>query len=122
MSNSPCCVVALICETGPDFNHALAKAADRGKAGVMRHLILVLFLAACASTQAPPATPSLPDTCGVGAYTYLIGQPATALERVLIMQEVRIIRPWTMVTMDYRAGRINFKISDQDMIADASCG
>jgi uncharacterized lipoprotein YmbA len=112
----------LICETGPDFNHALAKAADRGKAGVMRHLILVLFLAACASTQAPPATPSLPDTCGVGAYTYLIGQPATALERVLIMQEVRIIRPWTMVTMDYRAGRINFKISDQDMIADVSCG
>ena len=88
----------------------------------MRHLILVMFLAACASTQAPPATPSLPDTCGVVAYTYLIGQPATALERVLIMQEVRIIRPWTMVTMDYRAGRINFKISDQDMIADVSCG
>ena len=88
----------------------------------MRHLIPLLFLAACASTQDQPAAPSFPDTCGVGAYTYLIGQPATALEQVLIMQEVRIIRPWTMVTMDYRAGRINFKISDQDMIADVSCG
>lgn len=88
----------------------------------MRHLIPLLFLAACASTQDPPRGPSLPDTCGAGDYSYLVGQPARALERVLIMEELRIIRPQTMVTMDYRAGRINFKINDQEIITDVTCG
>ena len=88
----------------------------------MRTMIPLLFLAACATTQPIPDAPSLPDTCGATDYVFLVGQPATALERVLIMDVVRIIRPETMVTMDYRANRINFMISDQEMISDVTCG
>lgn len=111
-----------MCETGRDFNHALAKGRAHAETVRMRIMIPLLFLAACATPQASPDTPSLPDTCGATGYAYLIGQPAKALERVLIMDEVRIIRPDTMVTMDYREERINFMISDQEMIADVTCG
>ncbi|WP_026352155.1 I78 family peptidase inhibitor [Yoonia vestfoldensis] len=88
----------------------------------MRYLIPLVVLAACATVDDTTSAPSLPDTCGAGAYTYLVGQPATALERVLIMDVVRLVRPDTIVTMDYRPERINFMISDQEIIADITCG
>jgi hypothetical protein len=107
----------------------LPKARNRGKTAPMRYLIPLLLLAACATPDGstdgmPDATgaPSLPDTCGAASYTDLIGQPATALEKVLLMDMVRIIRPDTMVTMDYREERINFMISDQEVITDVTCG
>ncbi|WP_322890339.1 MULTISPECIES: I78 family peptidase inhibitor [unclassified Yoonia] len=88
----------------------------------MRILIPLLLLAACATVDNPGTAPTLPDTCGASEYTYLVGQPDTALQRVLIMDEVRIIRPDTMVTMDFRPERINFKIDAQGRIADVTCG
>ncbi|WP_322894434.1 MULTISPECIES: I78 family peptidase inhibitor [unclassified Yoonia] len=89
----------------------------------MRHLIPFLLLAACAVPDNDPApAPTLPDTCNVSRHIGLIGQPATALERVLIMDQVRVIRPDDMVTMDFRAERINFYISDGEVISDIRCG
>ncbi|MFN3662143.1 I78 family peptidase inhibitor [Yoonia sp.] len=87
----------------------------------MRHFIPFLLLAACAVPDAEPA-PTMPDTCGVARHINLIGQPATALERVLIMDMVRVIRPDDMVTMDFREERINFYISADEKISDIRCG
>ncbi len=88
----------------------------------MRILIPLLLLAACATVETPSTAPSLPDTCGATDYRYLVGQPDTALQRVLIMDEVRIIRPETMVTMDFRPDRINFRIDGAGRISDVTCG
>jgi hypothetical protein len=88
----------------------------------MRILIPFLLLAACATVDSPTTAPSLPDTCGAAEYSNLVGQPDTALQRVLIMDEVRIIRPDTVVTMDYRPERINFKIDAAGIITDVTCG
>lgn len=89
----------------------------------MKYLIPFLLLAACAVPQQPPQTaPTLPDTCNATARLDLIGQPATALERVLIMDMVRVIRPDDVVTMDYRAERINFYVSEAETISDIRCG
>lgn len=84
--------------------------------------MIALSLASCAP-QLGPVLPSGPDdTCGAATHGALIGQDATALERVLIMRQVRVIRPGDMVTADYAPGRINFQIDDTNTIARITCG
>jgi hypothetical protein len=87
----------------------------------MKYILPFLMLCGCAAT-----TPKLPaaqdDTCGATQHADLIGQHATALERVLILGMVRITRPGDMATMDFRAERINFKIDATEKIAAISCG
>lgn len=80
---------------------------------------LCLALAACGAAPPPvPTAPELPpvpapaqDSCGAAAHAHLVGRPATALERVLILRQVRLIRPGTPVTEDYSPTRINFHIA-----------
>jgi hypothetical protein len=116
-------VCPLIGEKSRDFNLALAKARVRGANGGMKYVIPFLLLAACAVPDTDPAPePAMPDTCNATARLDLIGQPATALERVLIMDMVRVIRPDDMVTMDYRENRINFYVNEAGLISDIRCG
>ncbi|NCO87720.1 MAG: hypothetical protein GW886_13925 [Rhodobacterales bacterium] len=99
----------------------------RGRASLL--LLAALLLAGCADAPAPRATPAQPpspagaaDTCGAGPYAALVGAEATALERVLIMRELRVIRPGMPVTADLRANRLNFEIDRADRIARIYCG
>lgn len=91
-------------------------------------LLTTLVLFGCSATFEPPA-PNLPplpdpsgDSCGAAEYASLIGQPDTALERVLILRQVRVIRPGLAVTMDYRPDRINFEIDQAGKVQRISCG
>ena len=83
-----------------------------------------LGLAGCLKSE--PELARLPavdaDTCQGAQYAPLLDQDQTALERVLIMRQIRIIRPGDMVTMDYRAERINFAIDEQGKISRIYCG
>lgn len=89
--------------------------------GLMKYIAPLLLLAAC--TPPPPSLPSLTeDTCNAGRYADLVGQDATALEKVLILGMVRVIRPGDAVTMDFRAERINFAIDSSEKISRISCG
>lgn len=88
---------------------------------------LALALVAACSTQTPvaPADPfpvGAADTCGAAPYTNLIGQNVTALEKVLILRQVRVIRPGDAVTEDFRPVRINFDISANETIRAITCG
>ncbi|MCO4848320.1 MAG: hypothetical protein KC448_10160 [Yoonia sp.] len=96
----------------------------------MKKFIAILALAAC--TTPPPQTAkgpvgqSLPsgldDTCRAVRYHPLLKQDATALEKVLILGPVRIIRPNSIVTQDYRPERMNFHIDAANRIGKISCG
>ena len=87
----------------------------------MRLLLMLLAVAAC--TVTPPPTPvAQADTCRAGDYAALVSQPATALERVLLLGKVRVIRPNQAVTMDFWPDRINFMIDDTETIAAITCG
>lgn len=93
-------------------------------------LLFAASLAGCVAV--PPVTPPVPalppvpagadDICAAAPYAGLIGQDATALERVSIMREIRIIRPGMAVTGDFRAGRINFDIDVANQISRIYCG
>jgi len=94
-------------------------------------LLPVLLLAACAGGRAPEriqampgpsVPPQPPGTCSAGAHAALVGRDATALERVLILGPVRVIRPGMAVTRDLRPGRINFDVGDAGRIARIWCG
>lgn len=88
--------------------------------GTMKNFAPLLFCAACATANPVPA-PQV-DTCNATSWSGLIGQHATALERVLILGMVRIIRPGDMVTRDFRMERINFMIGSNEMITAVNCG
>ena len=97
----------------------------------MKHIFLVLpflVLAACDMPPVSPPQPAVPippaaqDTCSAARYANLVGQDATALERVLIMGQVRVIRPGQAVTMDFRPDRINFNINAENLVASIRCG
>lgn len=86
----------------------------------MKHLIPLLVCVAC---TAPPALPPKPqDTCGATQRAALIGQDAAALEKVLILGMIRVIRPGDMVTQDYRPDRINFILGPDETITQITCG
>ncbi|MBE0412379.1 I78 family peptidase inhibitor [Yoonia sp.] len=86
----------------------------------MKKLMPLAVCAACAAAQ--PLPEKRPDTCGAAAHAGLIGQDATALEKVLILGMVRIIRPGDMVTQDYRPDRINFVVAPDETITVINCG
>lgn len=91
---------------------------------------LIVTLSACGrgvpDLPATPSRPSIPppqsDTCGAGPHASLIGQERTALERVLIMREIRIVRPGDAVTLDFRPTRLNIEIGTDGRIASLYCG
>jgi len=64
----------------------------------------------------------LDNTCDGERYGTLVGQDATALERVLILGQVRGIRPGSVVSQDYRPERINFYIGSDNRVTRITCG
>ena len=99
----------------------------------MKQILPLLILIGCAAPALKPGEqPPLPsltsyptgidDTCNATPYAVLIGQDATALERVLILREVRVIRPGSIVTQDYKPQRLNFRIADNNQVVELTCG
>ncbi len=88
-------------------------------------LTALAALVGCADLESPPPAAQLPappdDTCNANSYADLIGQDSTALERVMILGQVRVIRPGMAVTMDYRPERINFNITQDGLIGSITC-
>lgn len=116
---------------GRDFGFpTLSNQCNFAQSLNMKKLIALLALAACTSTPAlqtnTPVGDRLPtgmdDTCGAKRYHTLLDQDATALERILILGQVRIVRPGTILTQDYRPERMNFHVGDNGKVIKISCG
>jgi hypothetical protein len=117
--------------TGSEIDFAtLQMAQGYTHSPLMKKLILLMALAACSppapSAPQPPVQDALPsglgDTCNAVRYHTLLNQDATALERILILGQVRIIRPGTITTQDYLPERMNFHVGTDGKIAKISCG
>lgn len=92
-------------------------------------ILAITSVAACEPTATPrdssPVSTDLPasaaDTCEARRYAHLVGKDSSALESILLLRQVRIIRTNQVVTMDFRPERINFKIDSENLIRSISC-
>lgn len=122
-----------LCKTARKYAFTtLQRHRDIAQSGAMKKLMILMVLAACA--KSPTHTNGTPmkiedrlpvgidDSCGAKRYHTLLGQDATALERILILGQVRVVRPGTISTQDYRPERMNFHVGDNGKIARISCG
>lgn len=56
------------------------------------------------------------DTCNAAQYGMLVGQDATALERVPLPNQVRVLPPGMAVAQDFSPARINFELSRDSLV------
>lgn len=90
--------------------------------------IFILFAALTACAPVPPAeTPAVNATCSATLANYLVGTPysADAVEKARLAsgsKTVRVIRPGTAVTMDFREDRLNVDLDEKDVVTRVHCG
>jgi hypothetical protein len=88
-------------------------------------LMGLLLLASCASAAEQPAAPTEPpsaeDTCGVSGFRHLVGADAAAIDRAALPPGARVIGPNDIVTMDYRAERLNIRTDAAGKVSDLGC-
>ncbi len=100
-------------------------------------LALTLLLSAChtapvetttGSNPPPPAPAPMPTTaCRPDAARALVGREATAanIERLRIdsgATTVRVLKPNSPATMDFREDRLNVMVDDRNFVKEVSCG
>lgn len=105
----------------------------------MKHLIIALSLtaiAACAETPTSDQDQKVSDTfeqirnsrtapkgdCPFEPIQPFVGQHVSVLEKVMLLGQVRVIRPGQMVTMDYMPTRLNIELDKHDAISRLRCG
>lgn len=87
-------------------------------------------LTACAPAGAPetaPAPPMVEADCGAASLGSYIGTPGSDAALAAIRswrgdKPVRVLTPGAMMTMDYRADRLNIELDDKGVIAAVRCG
>lgn len=82
-------------------------------------LMTILGLAACEQTA---ATDPGPDSCGSSEMAHLMGIERAQLENIAFSQPVRILGPNDIMTMDFRAERVNFTLDDSGKVTRIWCG
>lgn len=90
----------------------------------MKRFVCLVLLAACARPEAArPVRPDVPpQICGAASREDLVGRPGTALERVLILGRVRVLRPGDPRPSDLQPERLNFEIDPAGRISAVYCG
>lgn len=85
----------------------------------MTMLAGALLLAGCQMEDGPVS--ERPDACGAADYAPLVGTNAAGV-KLPPGKDVRLIGPDSMVTLDYRAERLNLRLNAAGTIVSADCG
>ncbi|EQB09091.1 MAG: hypothetical protein K0R64_2643 [Novosphingobium lindaniclasticum] len=92
----------------------------------------IVALSACSSTgsdnmaEAPPPPPSMEPSCGADQLAAYVGQPASdeAIAAITAWRggkPMRVLKPGTAVTMDFRPDRLNVQVDEQGKIKGFTC-
>ena len=89
-------------------------------------LALGLTLVACAPMP-PQPSPPYTGQCDASKVSWAIGKAASAdvVERIRVETGstlARVLRPGQVVTMEYRAERVNVNVNARDAIERVTCG
>ena len=86
----------------------------------MKHSFLFAGLAIVAGCTFEPPVPS-EDGCGAASYSDFLGRDASSLD-LPTDRPVRVVPPGAMVTMDYRADRVNIETDAFGIVTAITCG
>ncbi|GGC86176.1 I78 family peptidase inhibitor [Vreelandella lutescens] len=117
------------------LENSLMSSAQRYAKG-LGGLFAMVLLAGCSSAPNEAAAPKPPtveqtapvaQACDANAVQYAIGAPfdeanVATLEEQSGATQVRVLRPGTAATMDYRDDRLNIHLESNDMIEALRCG
>ena len=99
------------------------------RSAVPSTIMSTLLLSACMTTARPMGGPMPPmqDRCGADLAKAAIGKAATpeVVEQARIQARAdiaRVLRPGQVVTMEFRAGRLNVDVNDRNAIVGLRCG
>lgn len=84
----------------------------------------LIALAACQpeTTLPPVPAPDMSAQCGAEDLQDLIGTPSSDVDFAALGVPLRILPPGSMMTMDYRADRLNVELDQDGMITRLWCG
>lgn len=85
-------------------------------------IVPVVLLAACQSTATTPDAEKPADTCGYSTRQTLVGIPAAEINESSLPPGTRILHPGSVVTMDYRADRLNIHVNAEGKVERVVCG
>lgn len=91
---------------------------------------VIVALAGCSAATPPAAAPPpVQDEadCGAAALGSYIGTPGSDAALAAIRswrgdKPLRVLKPGSVMTMDYRFDRLNIELDDQGMIRSVRCG
>ncbi len=84
---------------------------------------MLALVAGCTGVFPANESTDREDTaCDVPRYQGMIGHPSAVLNTVALPPATRIIRPGTVVTMDYNPVRLNIGLDAQERITRVWCG
>lgn len=95
----------------------------------MRSALVVLALLAACAQPAPPASQTPPNTeeataqdaCHASRFRQLVGTAASAIDRSTLPANTRVIMPGQMITMDFRADRLNIRVGPDGTVTELGC-
>lgn len=96
----------------------------------MRSALVVLALLAACAQPAPPASQTPPttaeeataqDACHASRFRQLVGTAASAIDRSALPANTRVIMPGQMITMDFRADRLNIRVGPDGKVTELGC-
>lgn len=84
-------------------------------------------LAACSAARGPAAADAAPGACDTARVDHLIGENVSGyIERQAMQesgaQDVRVLKPDSVATMDFNARRLNIHTDPGKVIIQLSCG
>lgn len=90
-------------------------------------ILLALAAVACVPAETPDGADPIAGPCDAGRLGDLVDQPFTDALRGDALRRsgaraARVIRPGDVVTMDYRADRLNINLTAQDQVERFTCG
>ena len=63
-----------------------------------------------------------PDTCGAQSLQNMLGQSASIVPGLALEGPFRIVKPDDIVTQEYNAQRVNFRVNGSGIVTRVSCG
>lgn len=84
----------------------------------MRRAVVLLWLVLLTACVAEPR----PTSCGAEGLQGLVGRDKSVLSAMTLPAGTRVIEPWTAVTEDYSAERLNIDVDARGRITGLWCG